>query len=108
MADSAGIYFCGLECWVNYLQKFYPIPLYMDTIFTITAAFLGGVSGFISALLYHVTTTYIYPEFRVSVFQAFHFFRTVVPSFFQLRGVLLQVIPAGRFSCLKGIIFKKI
>ena len=108
MADSAGIYFCGLEYWVNYLQKFYPIPLYMDTIFTITAAFLGGVSGFISALLYHVTTTYIYPEFRVSVFQSFHFFRTVVLSFFQLRGVLLQVIPAVRFSCLKGIIFKKI
>ena len=94
MADSAGIYFCGLECWVNYLQKFNPIPLYMDTIFTITAAFFGGVSGFISALLYHVTTTYIYPEFRVSVFQS--------------RGVLLQVIPAVRFSCLKGIFFKKI
>ena len=108
MADSAGIYFCGLECWVNYLQKFNPIPLYMDTIFTITAAFFGGVSGFISALLYHVTTTYIYPEFRVSVFQSFHFFRTVVLSFFQLRGVLLQVIPAVRFSCLKGIFFKKI
>ena len=80
----------------------------MDTIFTITAAFFGGVSGFISALLYHVTTTYIYPEFRVSVFQSFHFFRTVILSFFQLRGVLLQVIPAVRFSCLKGIIFKKI
>ena len=108
MADSAGIYFCGLECWVNYLQKFNPIPLYMDTIFTITAAFLGGVSGFISSLLYHVTTTYIYPEFRVSVFQSFLFLGTVVLSFFQLRGVFLQVIPAGRFSCLKVNIFKKI
>lgn len=85
MADSAGIYFCGLECWVNYLQKFNPIPLYMDTIFTITAAFFGGVSGFISSLLYHVTTTYIYAEFRVSVFQAFHFFSDSCPFIFSIK-----------------------
>ena len=46
------------------------------------------------------------PEFRVSVFQSFNFFRTVVLSFFQLRGVLLQVNLAVRSSCLKVSIFK--
>ena len=42
------------------------------------------------------------------VFQFFHFFRTVGPSFFQSRGVHLQVIQAVSSSCLKGSIFKKI
>ncbi len=46
------------------------------------------------------------PEFRVSVFQSFHFFGTVDPSFFQLRVVLLQVIPAVLFM-FKGYHFFK-
>ena len=105
MADSAGIYFCGLECWVNYLQKFNPIPLYMDTIFTITAAFFGGVSGFISALLYHVTTTYIYPEFRVSVFQSFHFFSDSCPFIFSIKRSASASDSGCPFFMFKGYHF---
>ena len=41
-------------------------------------------------------------------FSIFSFFGIVVPSFFQLRGVLLQVIPGVRFSCLKVNVIKKI
>ena len=77
----------------------------MDTIFTITAAFFGGVSGFISALLYHVTTTYIYPEFRVSVFQSFLFFGTVVLSFFSIKRSASASDSGCPFFMFKGYHF---
>ena len=57
-----GLAFAALNIGVNYLQNFNPIPLYMDTIFTITASFFGGICGVLSALLYHVTTTFIYAK----------------------------------------------
>lgn len=57
-----GIVFALLNIAVNYLQNFNPVPLYMDTIFTISASFFGGVCGIISALLYHITTTVIYAK----------------------------------------------
>ena len=57
-----GLIFAALNVGVNYLQKFNPLPLYMDTIFTITASFFGGACGAISALLYHITTTFIYEK----------------------------------------------
>ncbi|MBQ3836591.1 MAG: hypothetical protein II814_05610 [Treponema sp.] len=57
-----GIVFALLNIAVNYLQNFNPVPLYMDTIFTISASFFGGVCGVISALLYHITTTVIYAK----------------------------------------------
>ena len=57
-----GLVFAALNVGVNYLQRFNPVPLYMDTIFTITASFFGGVCGVISALLYHITTTFIYAK----------------------------------------------
>lgn len=54
---------CGcLNIGANYLQHFNPVPLYMDTIFTITASFFGAVSGVISALVYHISTTIIYAK----------------------------------------------
>ncbi len=57
-----GIVFALLNIAVNYLQNFNPVPLYMDTIFTISASFFGGVCGVISALLYHIATTVIYAK----------------------------------------------
>lgn len=57
-----GILFAALNIGVNYLQNYNPVPLYMDTIFTITASFFGGICGLISALLYHITTTIIYAK----------------------------------------------
>ena len=57
-----GIIFACLDIGVNYLQRFNPVPLYMDTIFTITASFFGGLCGFICALLYHALTTLIYSK----------------------------------------------
>lgn len=59
---SFGIIFGLLNIGVNYLQNFNPVPLYMDTIFTITASFFGCVCGVISALFYHITTTLIYAK----------------------------------------------
>lgn len=57
-----GIIFACLNIGVNYLQNFNPVPLYMDTIFTISASFFGGICGIISGLLYHITTTIIYAK----------------------------------------------
>ena len=57
-----GIIFTCLNILVNYLQNYNPVPLYMDTIFTITASFFGGICGLISGLLYHITTTIIYAK----------------------------------------------
>lgn len=57
-----GIIFACLNIGVNYLQNYNPVPLYMDTIFTITASFFGGICGLISGLLYHITTTIIYAK----------------------------------------------
>ena len=55
-----GLIFVALNVGVNYLQNFNPIPLYMDTIFTITASFLGLFSGLICAILYHISCTLIF------------------------------------------------
>lgn len=57
-----GVVFAVLNIGVNYLQNYNPVPLYMDTIFTITASFFGAVCGVISGLLYHITTTVIYDK----------------------------------------------
>lgn len=57
-----GIIFALFNIGINYLQNFNPVPLYMDTIFTITASFFGGICGLISGLLYHISTTFIYAK----------------------------------------------
>ena len=55
---------CGiLDLLVNFLQEhFNPVPLFMDTLFTITASFFGGISGVISAALYRVLTVAMYAQ----------------------------------------------
>lgn len=55
-----GLVFAALNLGVKYLQNFNPIPLYMDTIFTITASFFGLFSGLICAILYHISCTLIF------------------------------------------------
>lgn len=55
-----GLIFTALNLGVKYLQNFNPIPLYMDTIFTITASFFGLFSGLICAILYHISCTLIF------------------------------------------------
>ena len=57
-----GLVFAALNIGVNFLQSFNPVPLYMDTVFTITASFFGGICGVLSALFYHVTTTFMYAK----------------------------------------------
>lgn len=36
------------------IQDYYPIPLFMDTVFTVTASLFGAVSGLIAAFLFHL------------------------------------------------------
>lgn len=50
-----GIILGILNYGVNCLQEaFNPVPLYMDTLFTVTASFLGVFSGTICAAMYHI------------------------------------------------------
>ena len=39
---------------VMFLQRLNPVPLYMDTLFTTTAAFFGPVCGLICATMFHL------------------------------------------------------
>lgn len=53
---------CGLlELFADFLQEhFNPVPLFMDTLFTVTASFFGGIAGIISAMLFHVLNKVLY------------------------------------------------
>ncbi|MCR4940911.1 MAG: hypothetical protein K5930_12525 [Treponemataceae bacterium] len=54
-----GFLFAALNLGVKFLQDLNPIPLYMDTIFTIAASFFGGLCGSICATLHHVVCSII-------------------------------------------------
>ena len=62
-----GIVFAALELGANYLQRFNPIPLYMDTTFTIASSFFGGVSGLITAAVYQVAANLLYVKSFVAL-----------------------------------------
>ncbi len=61
-----GILFGLLNHGVYFLQSFNPVPLYMDTLFTVTASFFGPVSGVLAAALYHILYLFIYPNVDLS------------------------------------------
>lgn len=54
-----GFIFAALNLGVKFLQDFNPIPLYMDTLFTVAASFFGGLCGCICATLHHLVCTII-------------------------------------------------
>ena len=49
-----GLFFAVLNMTLHFLNNFNPIPLYADTLFTVSAAFFGLTSGLICAVLSHV------------------------------------------------------
>lgn len=55
---------CGLfDLLVCSLQeRFNPVPLFMDTLFTITASFFGGIAGAISAVVFRILNTVMFAE----------------------------------------------
>lgn len=61
-----GIGFGLLNHLVYFLQSFNPVPLYMDTLFTVTASFFGAVSGVIAAALYHILYLFFYHNVELS------------------------------------------
>lgn len=61
-----GLAFGLLNHGVYFLQSFNPVPLYMDTLFTVTASFFGAVSGVIAGVLYHVLYLFIYADVALS------------------------------------------
>lgn len=65
-----GIVFAFLNLGVNFLNRFNPIPLYMDTLFTVTASFCGLTSGLIAAVFYHILCTLVNHFDAISLFWA--------------------------------------
>ncbi|MBR6342203.1 MAG: hypothetical protein IKR64_09885 [Treponema sp.] len=61
-----GVVFGLLNHGVYFLQSFNPVPLYMDTLFTVTASFFGAVSGVIAGALYHILYLFIYTDVALS------------------------------------------
>ena len=61
-----GIIFGFLNHAVYFLQSFNPVPLYMDTLFTVAASFFGAVSGVIAAALYHILYLFFYQNVAAS------------------------------------------
>ena len=61
-----GIIFGFLNHAVYFLQSFNPVPLYMDTLFTVAASFFGAVSGVIAAALYHILYLLFYQNVAAS------------------------------------------
>ena len=61
-----GLIFGFLNHAVYFLQSFNPVPLYMDTLFTVTASFFGPVSGVFAAALYHILYLFFYPDVAIS------------------------------------------
>ena len=61
-----GIIFGFLNHVVYFLQSFNPVPLYMDTLFTVAASFFGAVSGVIAAALYHILYLLFYQNVAAS------------------------------------------
>ena len=61
-----GLAFGLLNHGVYFLQSFNPVPLYMDTLFTVTASFFGAVSGVIAAALYHILYLFFYHNVELS------------------------------------------
>lgn len=51
---SLGIAFAFLNLLLHFLNNFNPVPLYADTLFTLSATFLGLTSGLICAVLSHI------------------------------------------------------
>ncbi len=57
-----GLIFAICNLGLNLLNQVKPdfsIPLYLDTLFTVTASFFGLVSGLICAVLYHLACTFV-------------------------------------------------
>ncbi len=51
--------FCNLGLnFLNQVKPEFSIPLYLDTLFTVTASLFGTISGLICAILYHLACTF--------------------------------------------------
>ncbi len=56
----AGIIFAFLNFGTHYLNGFNPVPLYADTLFTTTAAFISGLCGTVCVVLFHLLFIIVY------------------------------------------------
>lgn len=57
-----GLFFALCNLALNFLNQVKPdfsIPLYMDTLFTVSASFFGLISGLICAVIYHLACTLV-------------------------------------------------
>ena len=73
-----GVAFGLMNLAPHYLNSHFRLPLYMDTIFTVTAAFFSLTAGLVCAAVFHIVSVFIYHFSPYSLFWAICSFSIVV------------------------------
>jgi len=74
-----GLVCAALNLGIHFLQNtFNPLPLYMDTVFTITAAFFGGICGILCAAASHILYKIAYNFDTITLFWSICSFTVVL------------------------------
>lgn len=63
-----GVIFGLMNLAPHYLNSHFQLPLYMDTIFTVTAAFFSLTAGLVCAAVFHIVSVFIYNFSPYSLF----------------------------------------
>ena len=63
-----GIVFGLMNLGPHYLNSYFRLPLYMDTIFTVTAAFFSLTAGLVCAAVFHIVSVFTYHFSPYSLF----------------------------------------
>lgn len=63
-----GLAFGLMNLAPHYLNSHFQLPLYMDTIFTVTAAFFSLTAGLVCAAIFHIVSVFVYNFSPYSLF----------------------------------------
>ena len=73
-----GVAFGLMNLGPHYLNSHFRLPLYMDTIFTVTAAFFSLTAGLVCAAVFHIVSVFTYHFSPYSLFWSICSFSIVV------------------------------
>ena len=88
-----GVIFGLMNLGPHYLNAHFQLPLYMDTIFTVTAAFFSLTSGIVCAAVFHTVSVFAYKFSPYSLFWSICSFSIVfIIRFYILRHKKIGLI----------------
>ena len=88
-----GLAFGLMNLCPHYLNAHFQLPLYMDTIFTVTAAFFSLTAGLVCAAVFHIVSVFIYNFSPYSLFWSVCSFSIVfIIRFYILRHKKIGLI----------------